>query len=186
VSAGRAAVERTLDAATIAVIKARACRAEWAFIAPAADRGDAEARDAMWEKGRPIGQAAQRAQTELKTALAYLANPKPAGPTGADRGLVIHGLQALTPPRLRRKAGTTLSDREGQGERTPTRRSARVFVIGLAMSETHRNGTFWTLKAGKPGWLRLTKKATDYGMFVRCCRVRCWSRRPCIRCSGAV
>jgi hypothetical protein len=79
VSADRAAVERTLDAARIAVIKARACCAEWAFIAPAADRGDAEARDAMWEKGRPIGQAAQRAETELETALAYLAKQSPLG-----------------------------------------------------------------------------------------------------------
>ena len=78
-SADRAAVERTLDAARIAVIKARACFAEWAFIASAADSGDAEARDAMWEKVRPIDQAAQRAETELETALAHLAKQSPLG-----------------------------------------------------------------------------------------------------------
>jgi hypothetical protein len=50
-----------------------------AFIASAADSGDAEARDAMWEKGRPTGQAAQRAETEPETALAHLAKQSPLG-----------------------------------------------------------------------------------------------------------
>jgi hypothetical protein len=44
----------------------------------------------------------------------------------------------------------------------------------------------YLMLAEKWGWFDSTKKATDYGMFVRCCRVRCWSRRMRIRCSGAV
>ncbi len=38
-----------------------------------------------------------------------------------DGHLAHHSLQALTPLRLRRKGGITLSDGEGQGERAPTR-----------------------------------------------------------------
>jgi hypothetical protein len=61
------------------VIKARACFAEWAFIASAADSGDAEARDAMWERGGRSARRPQRAETELETALAHLAKQSPLG-----------------------------------------------------------------------------------------------------------
>jgi hypothetical protein len=47
-----------------------------------------------------------------------------------DGHLAHHGLQALTPLRPRRKGGITLSDGEGQGERTPTRRSVRFRLPG--------------------------------------------------------
>jgi hypothetical protein len=54
--------------------------------------------------------------------------------------------------RIRARSRVALGDQcPVAAKRARSRRSARVFVIGLAMSETHRNGTFWMLKAGKAG-----------------------------------
>ena len=109
VSAGRAAVERTLDAARIAVIKARPVRGR-AFIASAADR--ATPRRAM-RCGRRCGRSARGPAGGDRAGNGARASgqAEPTGLTGADRGLVIHGLQALTPLRLRRKE--VLSDGDG-------------------------------------------------------------------------
>jgi hypothetical protein len=57
-----------------------------------------------------------------------------------DGHLAHHGLQALTPLRLRRKGGITLSDGEGQGERAPSRRSARLLACGGAILRARRTG----------------------------------------------